>query len=164
MSLGLAPAEPTIVKPLFSLLPCTSHLAPGPRPIQQPKWTVVPLDLCLQGHKPLLRIASVMGKGSSHVKCDSQWCACLGAARHSRAPFTMLPGSVTHQESSASLGNYASQVEAPSTATEGPLLRGLREGRWCAHACAHTHRLCLHNPPSPAAGNSFHAGFFWVSD
>lgn len=81
------------------------------------------VNLCRPEQKLVLRIAPVMGKGSSHVKCDSQWQACLGPQGSQRSPSPCCP-TVSHiRNPVASLGNYVAPVELGAT-TEGSLLEG----------------------------------------
>lgn len=65
-----------------------------------------------------------MGKGNSHVKCDSQWCPCLGPQCSQQYPSPCCPAVSHIRNPVASLGNYASQVELWATTTEGSLLGG----------------------------------------
>lgn len=58
-----------------------------------------------------LRIAPVMGKGSSHVKCDSQWRPCLGPQGSQQHPSPCCPAVSHIRNPVASLGNYAAPVE-----------------------------------------------------
>lgn len=103
--LHLLPSFQHILK-LVSLClhcPCTSpHAGAQSHPPTHP--ACAPCDLCPREQRMVLRIVPVMGKGSSHTECDSQWRPCLGAPRQSRAAFTMLPRGVTHQESGGITG------------------------------------------------------------
>lgn len=65
-----------------------------------------------------------MGKGRSHVECDSQWCACLWPRGSQQHPSPHCPAVSHIRNPVASLGNYASQAELRATTTEGSLLGG----------------------------------------
>lgn len=102
------------LKSLFLHSPCTSsHAWAQSLPPTQPDRGHS--DLCPREQRMVLRIVPVMGKGSSHTKCDSQWCPCLGAPRQSTAAFTMLPWGVTHQESGGITGKlcFSSRSSEP---------------------------------------------------
>lgn len=64
------------------------------------------------------------GKESSHVKCDSQWQACLGPQGSQRHPSPCCPAVSHIRNSVASLGKYVASVELGATTTEGSLLEG----------------------------------------
>lgn len=78
------------------------------------------------------------GKGSSHVKCDSQWQACLGPEGSQRHPSPCCPAVSHIRNPVASLGKYVASVELRATTTEGSLLEG---GSKAGHeGVRHTHR------------------------
>lgn len=131
-SFALAPTLSEISKPLHF-----SFLDPGP--IHLPKWIVVPANLCRPEQKLVLRIAPVMGKGSSHVKCDSQWQACLGAQGSQRCPSPCRPAVSLIRNPVTSLGNYVAPVEFGATTTEGSLLEGGLPRRGMKEHRTHTH-------------------------
>lgn len=140
---------PGLQPPSFALAPTCSEISKllqfsilGPAPIHQPKWIVVPVNLCRPEQKLVLRIAPVMGKGSSHVKCDSQWQACLGPQGSQRRPSPCCPAVSHIRNPVASLGNYVAPVELRATRTEGSLLEGgMKEHR------THTHKPSSHLAP-----------------
>lgn len=78
------------------------------------------------------------GKGSSHVKCDSQWQACLGPQGSQRHPSPCCPAVSHIRNPVASLGKYVASVELGATTTEGSLLEG---GAKAGHeGVRHTHK------------------------
>lgn len=123
-------------------------------PSQIPAPSTYPNGLWFQGTsvapepKLVLRIAPVMGKGSSHVKCDSQWQACLTPQGGQRRPSPCCPAVSHIRNPVASLGNYAAPVELRATTTEGSLLGGglPRQGR--TERRTHTHRPSSHPAPN----------------
>lgn len=139
-SFALAPTRSEISKLLqFSIL--------GPAPIHLPKWIVVPVNLCRPEQKLVLRIAPVMGKGSSHVKCDSQWQACLGPQGSQRRPSPCCPAVSHIRNPVASLGNYVAPVELRATTTEESLLEGGLPRRGMKEHRTHTHQPSSHLAP-----------------
>lgn len=64
------------------------------------------------------------GQGSSHTECDSQCCPCPGAQGSQRRPSPGRPGVSHVRNPVASLGKYASQVEALSHNNRGSLFEG----------------------------------------
>lgn len=136
--------------PSFACAPTCSEISkllqfsfPDPGPIHLPKWVVVPVNLCRPEQKLVLRIAPVMGKGSSHVKCDSQWQACLGPQGSQRRPSPCCPAVSHIRNPVTSLENYVAPVQLKAT-TEGSLLEGGLPRQGMKEHRTQTHRPSSH--------------------
>ena len=108
---------------LLASIPLTPPLGPGPSPLHPPNRTLVPVTF-VPGAENGTNNSASHGQGSSHTECDSQCCPCPGAQGSQRRPSPGRPGVSHVRNPVASLGKYASQVEALSHNNRGSLFEG----------------------------------------